>query len=118
MTLARIDFDAEALSWTGIGNVTANLVAKGPLGTEVRSSAYLAGGIVGYRIPDPIRIQAISIRIGDLLVITSDGIAENYLESLDFAASARVIAEQILERYRKETDDALVLTARYRGATP
>lgn len=116
MTLARIDFETDMLSWTGIGNVTANLVAKSPSGFEVRSSAYLAGGIVGYRIPETIRTQAISIRPGDLLVITSDGITENHLESIDFAASATVIAEQILKRCRKETDDALVLAARHRGS--
>src|ERR1700759_605877 len=28
MTLARIDFAAGQLSWTGVGNVSANLVAK------------------------------------------------------------------------------------------
>ena len=28
MTLARIDFDADTLSWIGVGNVTADLVAK------------------------------------------------------------------------------------------
>ena len=117
VTLARIDFDADTLSWTGIGNVTANLVAKAPSGIEVRSSARLASGIVGYRIPDTVRGQAISIRPGDLLVIASDGIAENHLERIDFAASATVIAEQILRRYRKETDDALVLAARHRGSS-
>jgi hypothetical protein len=39
------------------------------------------------------------------------------LERIDFAASATVIAEQILRRYRKETDDALVLAARHRGSS-
>ena len=51
MTLARIDFETDTLSWIGIGNVTADLVAKRPTGSEVRSSALLAGGIVGYRMP-------------------------------------------------------------------
>jgi serine phosphatase RsbU (regulator of sigma subunit) len=117
MTLARIDFETDMLSWTGIGNVSANLVAKGPRGVEVRSSALLAGGIVGYRIPDTIHTQAISVRPGDLLVIASDGIAEDYLENIDFTASASVIVEQIIHRCGKDTDDALVLTARHRGAS-
>ena len=52
MTLARIDFRPDTLSWIGIGNVAADLVAKHPAGVEVRSSARLAGGIVGYRIPE------------------------------------------------------------------
>lgn len=73
MTLARIDFAANTLTWTGVGNVTAHLVAKAPTGTEVRSSARLAGGIVGYRIPEIRPAQVVSIRPGDLLVMRTDG---------------------------------------------
>ncbi len=117
MTLARIDFRADTLSWVGIGNVTANLVAKAPTGVEVRSAALLARGIVGYRIPETILTHDISISPGDLLVIASDGIAEDYLDSIDFAASAAAIAEQILAEHSKQTDDALVLAARHRGSS-
>jgi phosphoserine phosphatase RsbX len=115
MTLARIDFRADTLRWVGIGNVTANLVAKRPAGVEVRSSALLAAGIVGYRIPEALAPQEVSIRPGDLLVIASDGIAEGHLDSIDFAAPALVIAEEILRSHGKDNDDALVLTARHRG---
>jgi phosphoserine phosphatase RsbX len=116
MTLARIDFQAGQLSWTGIGNVTANLVAKTASGLQVRSSARLTGGIVGYRIPDISPAQVVPIRTGDLLVIVSDGITEDHLDHIDFAAPAIDIADQILSKHAKETDDALVLTARHRGA--
>jgi serine phosphatase RsbU (regulator of sigma subunit) len=115
MTLARIDFDAHTLSWIGIGNVTASLVAKHPTGVEIRSSARLDGGIVGYRIPDRLRTQTASVAPGDLLLIASDGVADDYMDDIDFAAPAAVIAEQILRRHSKEADDALVLTARHRG---
>ncbi|MDT5140897.1 MAG: hypothetical protein QOE48_897 [Mycobacterium sp.] len=117
MTLARIDFRSDTLSWIGIGNVTADLVAKHPAGVEVRSSARLAGGIVGFRMPEVLVPQEVPIRPGDLLVIASDGIAEDYLDDLDFAAPALVIADQILHSHAKDNDDALVLTARHRGAT-
>jgi len=118
MTLARIDFQAGRLSWTGIGNVAANLVAKSASGVQLRSSARLAGGIVGYRIPEISPAQVVSIRTGDLLVIASDGITDDHLDHIDFAASAKDIAEQILTKHAKETDDALVLTVRHRGAPP
>lgn len=55
------------------------------------------------------------MRTGDLLLITSDGISEDYLDHLDFAASAVDIAEQVLAKHAKETDDAMVLAARHRG---
>lgn len=115
MTLARIDFQTSQLSWTGIGNVSAYLVAKSVSGIQVRSSARLVGGIVGYRIPEISPAQVVSMRTGDLLVITSDGIAEDHLAHIDFAASACDIAEQILTKHAKESDDAMVLAARHRG---
>lgn len=115
MTLARIDFGAETLQWMGVGNVVANLLAKSPRGVETRSSARLAGGIVGYQMPDISSPERIPIRPGHLLVIVSDGIAEGYLGSVDFTASATVIAERILREHGRETDDALVLVARHRG---
>jgi phosphoserine phosphatase RsbX len=116
MTLVRFDFRADNLRWIGIGNVTANLVAKHPTGVEVRSSARLAGGIIGYRIPEVVASQEVSIRPGDLLVITTDGIAEDHLDTIDFAAPAVTIAEQIVRNHGRD-DDALVLTARHRGVS-
>jgi len=117
MTLARIDFRTDTLSWAGIGNVAADLVAKHPAGVEVRSSARLAGGIVGYGIPEALTPQEVPIRPGDLLVITSDGIVEDHLDDIDFAASSLAIADQILRRHAKDSDDALVLAARHRGVS-
>jgi serine phosphatase RsbU (regulator of sigma subunit) len=116
MTLARVDFGDGRLSWTGIGNVSANLVAKSASGVQLRSSARLTGGIVGYRIPEISPAQVVPIRTGDLLVIASDGITDDHLDHIDFAAPARDIAEQILAKHAKESDDALVLAVRHRGA--
>lgn len=115
MTLARIDLGTGKLTWTGVGNVTANLVAKAVSGVQVRSCARLAAGIVGYRIPEITPAQLVPIRTGDLLVIATDGITDDHLDHIDFASSATDIADQILSKHAKDTDDALVLTARHRG---
>jgi hypothetical protein len=115
MTLARFDFETDALSWMGVGNVAADLVAKHPAGLEVRSSALLAGGIVGYRMPQTLTTNEVSISPGDLLIMSSDGIVGNHLDSIDFGAHATTIAEQLVGQYSSETDDALVLAARHRG---
>ncbi|MCT7661462.1 SpoIIE family protein phosphatase [Mycobacterium deserti] len=117
MTLARIDFDTDTMSWIGIGNVAANLVAKGPTGAEMRSSVFLAGGIVGYRMPQPLLTHQVGITPGDLLVVASDGISARYVDSIDFSAPATEIAQQILADHSREVDDALVLAARHRGST-
>ncbi len=117
MTLARVDFAAGTLAWTGVGNVTADLVAKAPSGIRVRSSARLTAGIVGYRIPEIRPAQVVPISTGDLIVMSTDGITEECFEHIDFAASAVAIAEEILAKTAKQTDDAMVLTARHRGTT-
>jgi hypothetical protein len=115
MTLVRVDFGANLLAWTGVGNVAADLVSKAAAGTQIRSSARLIAGIVGYRIPEIRPSQVVSIRAGDLILMTTDGIAKDHLEHIDFAAPAAVIAEHILAKHSKETDDAMVLAARHRG---
>ena len=115
MTLARVDYPDSTLSWTGVGNVSANLVAKDAAGIHIRSSARLAAGIVGYRIPEIRPAQVISLRAGDLIVMATDGITDDHLDHIDFGASAIVIAEEILGKNAKESDDALVLAARHRG---
>lgn len=117
MTLARVDYAAGTLTWTGVGNVTSTLVAKHVAGVHIRASARLTAGIVGYRIPEIRPAQVVPIRPGDLIVVTTDGIGQDHLGQIDFAGSAAVIAEGILGKHARETDDALVLTARHRGAS-
>lgn len=115
MTLARVDFATNTLTWTGVGNVAADLVAKVPAGSHIRSSVRLTAGIVGYRIPEIRPAQVVTMRAGDLLLISTDGVAEGRLEHIDFAAPAAAIAEEILGKHAKDSDDAMVLAARHRG---
>jgi len=115
ITLARIDFETDTLSWIGIGNVTADLVSKSAAGIQIRASALLSGGIVGYRMPHALATHQVSINPGDLLVIATDGILEDHVRGIDFAAPAMAIAEHILDAFSRESDDALVLAARHRG---
>jgi serine phosphatase RsbU (regulator of sigma subunit) len=117
ITLSRIDFETGTLSWIGIGNVTADLVSKGAGGVHIRASALLSGGIVGYRIPHALATHQVSIVPGDLLVVATDGILEDHVRGIDFAAPAMAIAEHILKAYSRESDDALVLAARHRGVS-
>ena len=61
--------------------------------------------------------ETIEMRPGHLLVMATDGITDDHLDALEFAASAEAIANRILGEHTRVTDDALVLVARHRGAT-
>ncbi len=89
ITLARIEFGADTLQWMGVGNVAATLLAKGHSGVETRQQARLAGGIVGYQIPEISPPEKISLRPGCLLVIASDGIAEKLFGRARFHGARR-----------------------------
>jgi serine/threonine protein phosphatase PrpC len=117
MTLARIDFDTSTLQWTGVGNVSAALLSRTPGGLAATSFVRLINGIVGFSMPRLLAPEAIEMRPGHLLVMATDGITEDHLDGLDFAASAEAIANRILGEHTRVTDDALVLVARHRGAT-
>jgi hypothetical protein len=117
MTLARIDFQAGTLHWTGVGNVTAALVSRTPAGVAATSFVRLVSGIVGFQMPRLLTPEGIEMRPGHLLVMASDGVTVDHLDGLDFAASADAIANRILGEHTRVTDDALVLVARHRGAT-
>ncbi|MFC4373844.1 stage II sporulation protein M [Nocardia halotolerans] len=108
----------ETLQWLGVGNVESRLLTLGPAGPELRATMLLTGGIVGYRLPAHLQPQTLPIRPGDLLLMASDGIVAVGPESLDLARPAATIAGDLLARDAKDTDDAVVLAARYRGAVP
>jgi len=116
MCLARFDARARTLSWFGVGNITGALL-------RARSQAppqplLVRAGVMGYRLP-AIQPSVLKVNPGDLLVVTTDGIRCEFAQELggDFFSTARParIAEWILSRHAKGTDDGLALAARYTG---
>ncbi|NMB87014.1 MAG: SpoIIE family protein phosphatase [Chloroflexi bacterium] len=116
MDLAAIDAHAGKLSWIGVGNVEAVLVRSGKIYPRPYERVIQRSGVVGYQIP-VLKESSLPIDIGDLLIMTTDGIHANFTEMLSGQAgnSTHQIAHNILDRYGKENDDALVLVARYTG---
>ena len=117
ITLARIDFEASTLQWTGVGNVSAALLSRTPGGLAATSFVRGISGIVGFQMPHLLAAEVLDVRPGHLLVMATDGVTEDHLDELDFAAPADAIAKRILGEHTRVTDDALVLVARHRGAT-
>ncbi|QXQ15632.1 serine/threonine-protein phosphatase [Skermania piniformis] len=116
ITLVRLDVAAGSLSWLGVGNVAAILIGVSATGSAApRASGLSVGGIVGYRLPPGQQPATVPLEVGDLLVLASDGIADRHLTESGVAGPVDRIAGDLLDRYAKASDDAVVLLARYRG---
>jgi serine/threonine protein phosphatase PrpC len=135
MSLASLDPKRGLLTWLGVGNV-AGVVFRHRNGTshlraslrhEQRAGAgqetadphdeylVLRNGVVGDRLPTLFPRQVQLLR-GDTLVFATDGVASEFDQENDFHDTPQHLAERLLKRYAKGTDDALVLVIRYEGA--
>lgn len=118
MSVASFDAREGTLAWLGVGNVEGVLVRADPDADPPRESLMLRGGVVGYRLP-ALRATVLSVAPGDVLVFATDGIDAGFAP--DLAAGAEeppLLADRILGKWGKATDDALVLVARFEGGDP
>jgi phosphoserine phosphatase RsbX len=102
------------MTWLGVGNVEGVLLHGGRGSRPARATLVTRGGIVGSELP-PLRAEVIAVASGDTLIFATDGVATPFAADLPGDASPRDLAERILARHGKGTDDALVLVARYAG---
>jgi serine phosphatase RsbU (regulator of sigma subunit) len=116
MSLAAIDPRRRQMEWLGVGNVEGVLLGTPRNGTRSRQSLLLRGGVVGSRLP-AVRTATLPIESGDLLVFATDGVRTEFADEITFDAEPQHLADRLLARYAKGTDDALVLVARV-GAGP
>jgi negative regulator of sigma-B (phosphoserine phosphatase) len=114
MTLATLD-EGGALSWAGIGNVEGFVLQARTSPIErAREHLTLRGGVVGARAT-PARVSSLQLARGDVLVMASDGIASGAAGAIAREAPVAVIADDLLARFAKASDDALALVLRYLG---
>lgn len=112
ISLANITISAGRLDWIGVGNVTAVLFPSNQEQKRDRRHLLLRGGIVGYRLP-PLRLFTESIKPNDMLVFVTDGIKSSFADDVPHDKTPQEIADYIMERHVRGTDDALVLVIRY-----
>jgi phosphoserine phosphatase RsbX len=72
------------------------------------------GGGVGFNLPQ-VRMQTIALEPGDAVVLATDGVAADFSVSLESGVPSQQLAERVLERHCKNTDDALAVAVRYLG---
>jgi len=117
LSLASIDTARDVLSWIGVGNVEATLLRFEPRGWSVREHIALRNGVAGCQLP-PLRVTTKAIAPGDILIFASDGLKHGFAQEPFRGGSLDLHAADLLDRYGKDSDDALVLVVRYLGATP
>ncbi len=114
MTLASFNVRGGTLTWLGVGNAEGILFRADQSASSPRESLSLRGGVVGYQLPS-LRAQAVPVVPGDLLVFTTDGIRSEFARDLRLTDPPQHMADGVLARHARGTDDALVLVVRYLG---
>jgi hypothetical protein len=112
LTLASFRADG-TLAWAGVGAVEGVLLRAGP----GREYVLLQGGVVGLQLP-AVRELVLPVAAGDTLVLATDGVRGGFAEGLTADGTPQQLADRVLARDFKGTDDALVLVARYTGGMP
>jgi negative regulator of sigma-B (phosphoserine phosphatase) len=110
--LAYLDPQAATMTWLGVGNVGGVLLRADTASRPARTSLVPNAGFIGAE-----QIQAtarvVPLALGDTIILYSDGVRDGFAESLVLANSPQEIADFVITRHIKGTDDALVLVARY-----
>lgn len=94
------------VEWASIGNVAGGVFRGGALLREVRRDA----GSIGINLP-VFEVEAFDAEPGDALVLATDGVDWSFLALHGARTHAREIAPDVLARFRRGGDDALVLAA-------
>lgn len=110
MSLALFNFKEQTMTWISVGNVDAILLRADE---KVRDQTIiLRGGIVGYNLPS-LQATVFSAIPGDLLILTTDGVKDEYIEGFKSNANPREIVKYVSSNHFKKSDDALIFAARY-----
>lgn len=117
MSAAWFDARDSSMTWTGVGNVDSVLIRAIKHFPSRDEAIATRGGVVGYRLP-ALHAERFPVSRGDLLVMATDGIRSTFNSGIVTQFSVQEIAESILARYAKGTDDAHVVVARYVGVPP
>ncbi|HXF09845.1 MAG TPA: hypothetical protein VN625_03605, partial [Desulfuromonadaceae bacterium] len=82
--------------------------------TPAHEHILLRGGLVGYQLPS-LHASVLPLMPGDLLLFATDGLHVGFDQRINLTETPKQIADGILTRHFKGTDDALVLAVRYLG---
>jgi negative regulator of sigma-B (phosphoserine phosphatase) len=112
ISLAAWDAAASLIVWSGVGNVEGAFLCRHDETRIPQETLLLRNGVVGYQFPSP-RVATLPVHAGDLLVFVTDGIRSNFTDGIDWDSSVQAIADSLLSRHSRGSDDALALVVRF-----
>ena len=115
MSIASFNSRDSSMSWTGVGNVDGILVRLSARPEQRDEAIAVRGGVVGYQLP-PLQAKTLPVSPGDTLIMATDGIRSGFAARLAIEHDPQEIAESILARFGKGSDDAHVVVTRYLGS--
>ncbi len=113
MSLASINWAHNLMTWIGVGDVAGMLLVGVGRPAPAETVLLTRGGFVGAGARPAARPWVIPLAGGDMLIFATDGVQRDITPDASPPRSPQDMADRILNRYRKGTDDALVLVARY-----
>ncbi len=113
MSVASFNATDNTMTWVAVGNVDAYLL-RADAGRRDKPCILMRGGVIGSSLP-PLREEKLAVNPGDTLIMATDGIRSGFASDLDPRKSPQEIADDILARFAKDTDDAMVIVVRWVG---
>jgi len=117
LSLASIDPVNGMMTWLGVGNVQGVLVRTDAKEGNAQEVLLLRAGVLGSQLP-PLQAAVLPIAQGDTLFFATDGIRNDFAQSLSARENPQRAADRILKKYGNGNDDALVLVSRLTGIHP
>lgn len=111
MSLASFNELDRTLTWMGVGNVEGLILRAEGSPHSRYEYLLLRGGVVGDQLPS-LNASILPLIRGDTLVFTTDGFRSGFAKLLSPNDPPQVIADCVLAKYNKGSDDALVFVAR------
>ena len=115
VSIASFNITDSTMTWLGIGNVEGVLVRSQNQTAPVREFLLRARGFLGGQVSD-LRAFVVPVEAGDTLTFATDGVDSDFHEEVNVVQSPQKIADRVLSEHGKDSDDALVVVARFLGS--
>lgn len=113
VALASFRARTRSMIWTGVGNVEGKFISKDASTAPI--TLLSASGTLGHGKAIEVHPCELPLKVGDTLILATDGVRSDFYLGLDMDQSPRELADQILARSALRKDDAMIMVGRYTG---